>query len=142
VAKAGSVLVQDSRLWHTGGVNTSDAVRTSVVVRYAPWWLSVEFGRTQVCAANNVVLFAPFYATNRFTKTGSGKNLKVGKSLKQRVIMRFLAARWALRAPTVPWCLRTYSSRSTRRRNHSTRIASRCVCACTHSHGSMEMRGK
>ena len=48
VAKAGSVLVQDSRLWHTGGVNTSDAVRTSVVVRYAPWWLSVEFGRTQV----------------------------------------------------------------------------------------------
>ena len=65
VAKAGSVLVQDSRLWHTGGVNTSDAVRTSVVVRYAPWWLSVEFGRTQVCAANNVVLFAPFYATNR-----------------------------------------------------------------------------
>eukprot|EP01046_Picozoa_sp_COSAG06_P030882 COSAG06_NODE_2965_length_6019_cov_17.166723_1_plen_61_part_10 len=60
VAKAGSVLVQDSRLWHTGGVNTSDAVRTSVVVRYAPWWLSVEFGRTQVCAANNVVLFAPF----------------------------------------------------------------------------------
>jgi len=68
--------------------------------------------------------------------------LKVGKSLKQRVIMRFLAARWALRAPTVPWCLRTYSSRSTQRRNHSTRIASRCVCASTHSHESMEMRGK
>jgi hypothetical protein len=65
-----------------------------------------------------------------------------GKSPKQRVIMRFLAARWALRAPTVPWCLRTYSSRSTRRRNHSTRIASRCVCASTHSHESMEMRGK
>jgi ectoine hydroxylase-related dioxygenase (phytanoyl-CoA dioxygenase family) len=70
VAKAGSVLVQDSRLWHTGGVNTSDAVRTSVVVRYAPWWLSVEFGRTQVLCRQK----RPFMLqADDFTKTGSGK---------------------------------------------------------------------
>jgi ectoine hydroxylase-related dioxygenase (phytanoyl-CoA dioxygenase family) len=47
VAKAGSVLVQDSRLWHTGGVNVTSEARTSAVVRYAPHWLSVEFGRGQ-----------------------------------------------------------------------------------------------
>ena len=54
------MLVQDSRLWHTVGVNTSDAVRTSVVVRYAPWWLNVEVGRGQVgFAGSNCAIVPP-----------------------------------------------------------------------------------
>ena len=39
---AGSVLVLDSRLWHATAPNRSHEPRTSVVVRYAPWWLNVE----------------------------------------------------------------------------------------------------
>ncbi|NKB67334.1 MAG: phytanoyl-CoA dioxygenase [Candidatus Latescibacteria bacterium] len=39
---AGSVLVFDSRLWHATAPNRSAAPRTSVVVRYAPWWLNLE----------------------------------------------------------------------------------------------------
>lgn len=46
-ATAGSVLVTDSRLWHSGGTNTSTRTRASFVARYAPWWLSCEFSRTQ-----------------------------------------------------------------------------------------------
>ena len=38
----GSVLVLDSRLWHATAPNRSSAPRTSVVVRYAPWWLNLE----------------------------------------------------------------------------------------------------
>lgn len=40
----GSVLVFDSRMWHSGGDNLSDKPRVTVLVRYAPWWLNVEFG--------------------------------------------------------------------------------------------------
>ena len=39
---AGSVLVLDSRLWHATAANCTDRPRTSVVVRYAPWWLNVN----------------------------------------------------------------------------------------------------
>ena len=40
---AGSVLVFDSRIWHSNAANPSDKSRTAVVVRYAPWWLNLEF---------------------------------------------------------------------------------------------------
>ena len=33
-AKAGSVFIQDSRLWHSTAQNPSDAPRTSIVARY------------------------------------------------------------------------------------------------------------
>ena len=39
---AGSVLVFDSRLWHATASNISDGPRVGMVVRYAPWWLSLE----------------------------------------------------------------------------------------------------
>lgn len=39
---AGSVLVMDSRMWHATAPNRSDQPRTSVVVRYAPWWLNLD----------------------------------------------------------------------------------------------------
>ena len=39
---AGSVLVMDSRLWHATAPNRTDQPRTSVVVRYAPWWLNLD----------------------------------------------------------------------------------------------------
>ena len=42
--RAGSVLVIDSRIWHTGATNLTDKPRVAVLVRYAPWWLNVEFG--------------------------------------------------------------------------------------------------
>ena len=39
---AGSVLVMDSRMWHATAPNRTDKPRTSVVVRYAPWWLNLD----------------------------------------------------------------------------------------------------
>ncbi len=42
---AGSVFIQDTRIWHSNALNQSDHERTAVVVRYGPWWLSGnEFG--------------------------------------------------------------------------------------------------
>ncbi len=44
-APAGSVFMQDTRIWHSGATNQSEHERTAVVCRYAPWWLSGnEFG--------------------------------------------------------------------------------------------------
>ena len=44
-APAGSVFMQDTRLWHSGARNQSQYERTAVVCRYGPWWLSGnEFG--------------------------------------------------------------------------------------------------
>jgi ectoine hydroxylase-related dioxygenase (phytanoyl-CoA dioxygenase family) len=44
-APAGSVFMQDTRIWHSGATNQSAHERTAVVCRYAPWWLSGnEFG--------------------------------------------------------------------------------------------------
>lgn len=41
-AKAGSVLVYDSRLWHAVAANTSAERRVALLVRYAPWWLNLN----------------------------------------------------------------------------------------------------
>ena len=47
---AGSVFVQDTRLWHAGAPNQSEQPRHAAVCRYAPWWLSVEeFGNPGRC---------------------------------------------------------------------------------------------
>ena len=40
--KAGSVFIQDSRLWHSVPVNQNDEKRVSVVNRWNPWWLSID----------------------------------------------------------------------------------------------------
>lgn len=42
---AGDVVVIDSRIWHSRGANATDQTRTSVVARYSPWWLSVDYGK-------------------------------------------------------------------------------------------------
>lgn len=39
-APAGSVFMQDTRIWHSGATNQSEHERTAVVCRYGPWWLS------------------------------------------------------------------------------------------------------
>ena len=49
----GSVLLFDSRLWHSTSPNETDAPRVALAVRYAPWWLNLEvpatgFRRTQL----------------------------------------------------------------------------------------------
>ncbi len=36
---AGSVLLFDNRLWHTGGANRSDGPRVGMINVYFPWWL-------------------------------------------------------------------------------------------------------
>lgn len=41
---AGSVLMLDSRIWHSTANNPSDAPRVTVLTRYSPWWISLEFG--------------------------------------------------------------------------------------------------
>ena len=39
---AGSVVLFDSRLWHTNGPNNSDNPRVGMVMLYFPWWLSQD----------------------------------------------------------------------------------------------------
>lgn len=41
---AGSAVILDSRIWHSTASNPSDKPRVTMLTRYAPWWLSVEFG--------------------------------------------------------------------------------------------------
>lgn len=41
---AGDVVVIDSRIWHSNAHNPSREDRVALVVRYAPWWLSAEYG--------------------------------------------------------------------------------------------------
>ena len=41
-APAGSVFMQDTRVWHSGALNQSEYERTAVVCRYAPWWLNLN----------------------------------------------------------------------------------------------------
>jgi ectoine hydroxylase-related dioxygenase (phytanoyl-CoA dioxygenase family) len=50
-APPGSVLIQDSRMWHCNARNRSSETRHSIVLRLAPWWLScAEFGgRAREC---------------------------------------------------------------------------------------------
>ncbi|MFP6766670.1 MAG: phytanoyl-CoA dioxygenase family protein [Planctomycetaceae bacterium] len=38
----GTVLVFDSRLWHSAAPNTTDSNRIALAVRYGPWWLNTE----------------------------------------------------------------------------------------------------
>ena len=39
---AGSVLIYDSRLWHSVAGNVSDEARVALIIRYAPWWLNLN----------------------------------------------------------------------------------------------------
>ena len=34
----------DSRVWHSPGSNPSPEPRVTILARYSPWWLSLEFG--------------------------------------------------------------------------------------------------
>ena len=43
--EAGDVILIDSRIWHSTGANLTHEIRTSIVARYSPWWLSVEYGK-------------------------------------------------------------------------------------------------
>ena len=45
IGKAGTVAVCDSRLWHASAANTSRDTRVAVVVRFAAWWLNLNFVR-------------------------------------------------------------------------------------------------
>ena len=50
VGAPGSVLLYDSRLWHSVAPNLSDVARVALIVRYAPWWLNLNptmFGRPE-----------------------------------------------------------------------------------------------
>ncbi len=40
---AGSVVMIDSRIWHSSAANPSSEPRVTVLTRYSPWWLSLEF---------------------------------------------------------------------------------------------------
>ena len=43
----GSVLLFDSRLWHSPSPNHTDQPRVALAVRYAPWWLNLEVLRPE-----------------------------------------------------------------------------------------------
>lgn len=43
--KAGSVLVYDSRLWHSIAPNRTASPRVALAIRFAPWWLNLEVRR-------------------------------------------------------------------------------------------------
>lgn len=40
--EAGSILLMDSRLWHTTAPSRVEQPRVALAVRYAPWWLNLE----------------------------------------------------------------------------------------------------
>jgi ectoine hydroxylase-related dioxygenase (phytanoyl-CoA dioxygenase family) len=42
--QAGSVLMLDSRIWHSPANNPSTEPRVTILTRYLPWWISLEFG--------------------------------------------------------------------------------------------------
>lgn len=39
---AGSVLMYDSRMWHSVAPNLGDTPRVALIIRYAPWWLNLN----------------------------------------------------------------------------------------------------
>ena len=41
---AGSVVMIDSRVWHSAAGNPSPEPRVAVLTRYSPWWMNLEFG--------------------------------------------------------------------------------------------------
>ena len=43
--KAGSVILFDNRLWHSGGSNRSDSPRVGMINVYFPWWLCQDQNR-------------------------------------------------------------------------------------------------
>jgi len=45
--RAGSVLMFDSRLWHSTSPNLTNEPRVALAVRYAPWWLNLEVLRPE-----------------------------------------------------------------------------------------------
>ncbi len=42
VGKAGSLMLWDTRLWHTTGINHSDEDRVFMSMAYVPWWFNLE----------------------------------------------------------------------------------------------------
>ena len=43
IGKAGDVLLFDSRTWHAPAANSTDQPRLGLAVRYAPWWLNLDY---------------------------------------------------------------------------------------------------
>ena len=41
-ASSGSVLIQDSRLWHSPPPSSTDEDRIAVINRWSPWWMSIN----------------------------------------------------------------------------------------------------
>ena len=41
-ANSGSVLIQDSRLWHSPPPSSTDEDRIAVINRWSPWWMSIN----------------------------------------------------------------------------------------------------
>ena len=65
-APAGSVFMQDTRIWHSGATNQSEHERTAVVCRYAPWWLSGnEFGNLH--SGGHTLTYVPQEVYARFS---------------------------------------------------------------------------
>ena len=64
---AGSVFMQDTRVWHSNARNQSEHERTAVVLRYAPWWLSGnEFGQMH-SGGRAIRTYVPKEVYNRFS---------------------------------------------------------------------------
>jgi hypothetical protein len=99
-ASAGSVLIQDSRTWHSTATNPSDAPRTSIVCRYCPWWLSTEFSRGQFGfgGCNNArvprdVYVYPLFLGNQIYSRGYARAIHLTRSLKLRTGLLRVAGR-------------------------------------------------
>ncbi len=66
-APAGSVFMQDTRIWHSGAINQSGQERTAVVCRYGPWWLSGnEFGNLH-SGGHALRMYVPREVYSRFS---------------------------------------------------------------------------
>ena len=64
---AGSVFMQDTRVWHSGARNQSEQERAAVVARYGPWWLSGnEFGNMH-SGGRTIRTYVPKEVYDRFS---------------------------------------------------------------------------
>lgn len=52
--KAGSILIYDSRLWHSIAPNRTARPRVALAIRFAPWWLNLEVRRPGSIQAKSI----------------------------------------------------------------------------------------
>lgn len=77
---AGSAVILDSRIWHSAASNPSNEPRVTMLTRYAPWWLSLEFGgRNNAMVPKDVFDAFPDSVKDLYRHRAEGENDPIRK---------------------------------------------------------------